>query len=117
MTGGIGADTFKWSLNDQGSKGTPALDTITDFTTGTGGDTLDLRDLLQSENSSNLTNFLHFTSDGTNTTVSVSSTGSFNGSNYIAMTDQTIVLNGVNLTGGDAAIITALKVNNLIVDN
>ena len=117
MTGGVGADTFKWSLNDQGSKGSPAVDTITDFTTGASGDILDLRDLLQSENSSNLTNFLHFASDGTNTTVSISSTGSFNGSNYSAMTDQTIVLNGVDLTGSDAAIIDALKVNNLRFDN
>ncbi len=117
MTGGVGADTFKWSLNDQGSKGSPAVDTITDFTTGASGDILDLRDLLQSENSSNLTNFLHFASDGTNTTVSISSTGSFNGSNYSAMTDQTIVLNGVDLTGSDAAIIDVLKVNNLRFDN
>ena len=75
-----------------------------------------LSDLLQGENSGNLTNYLHFTSDGTNTTVSISSSGSFNGSNYGTATDQTILLNGVNLTGGDVAIITALKVNNLITD-
>jgi large repetitive protein len=116
MTGGLGADTFKWSLNDQGSKGSPAIDTITDFSTAQ-GDKLDLRDLLQNENSGNLTNYLHFASDGTNTTVSVSSTGSFNGSNYTAMTDQTIVLNGVNLTGTDTTIINLLKTNgNLITD-
>jgi VCBS repeat-containing protein len=117
MTGGLGADTFKWSLNDQGSKGTPAVDTVTDFNMAQ-GDVLDLKDLLQSENSGNLTNFLHFSSDGINTTVSISSTGSFDGANYSAVTDQTIVLNNVNLTGGDTTtIINLLKTNgNLITD-
>jgi VCBS repeat-containing protein len=116
MTGGLGADTFKWSLNEQGSKGSPTVDTITDFST-LDSDKLDLRDLLQNENSGNLTNYLHFSSDGINTTVSISSTGSFDGANYSAVTDQTIVLNNVNLTGGDTTIINLLKTNgNLITD-
>ncbi len=116
MTGSTGADTFVWQLADNGTTAAPASDTVAGFTTGNGGDVLNLSDLLQGENSGNLTNYLHFTSDGTNTTVSISSSGSFNGSNYGTATDQTILLNGVNLTGGDVAIITALKVNNLITD-
>jgi Ca2+-binding RTX toxin-like protein len=117
LTGGVGADTFVWNFGDKGTTAAPAGDTVAGFTTGATGDILNLQDLLQGENSATLTNYLHFTSDGTNTTVSISSAGSFNGSNYGTVTDQTILLNGVNLTGGDAAIITALKLtNNLITD-
>ncbi|MEQ6289186.1 type I secretion C-terminal target domain-containing protein, partial [Vogesella sp. GCM10023246] len=111
LIGGAGSDTFKWALGDQGQAGAPTIDTIKDFQTGAGGDVLDLKDLLRGENSSNLTNYLHFTSDGTNTVVQVSSAGQFNGSNYDATADQRIVLEGVNLTGGDAAIIEQLKNN------
>jgi len=117
MTGGTGADTFVWHLADRGTTAAPAIDTITDFTTGVGGDKLDLRDLLQNENSGNLTNYLHFSSDGTNTTISISSTGAFNGGNYGTATDQTIILTGVHLSGGDTNIINTLKNNsNLITD-
>ncbi|MFC3531085.1 type I secretion C-terminal target domain-containing protein, partial [Vogesella facilis] len=112
LIGGAGSDTFKWALGDQGQAGAPTIDTIKDFQTGAGGDVLDLKDLLRGENSGNLTNYLHFTSDGTNTVVQVSSAGQFNGSNYDATADQRIVLEGVNLTGGDAAIIDQLKNNN-----
>ncbi|GGY69423.1 hypothetical protein GCM10011613_12200 [Cellvibrio zantedeschiae] len=115
LTGGAGADTFVWHFADRGTTSTPANDVITDFTTGAGGDKLDLRDLLQNESSGNLTNYLHFTSDGTNTTIAISSTGAFNGSNYATATDQTIVLNTVNLTGGDTAIINLLKTNNNLI--
>ncbi len=116
LTGGAGADTFKWSLNDQGSAGSPVTDTITDFNTAQ-GDVLNLKDLLQNEGASNMTNYLHFASDGANTTISISSTGAFNGSNYGTAADQTIVLNNVNLTGTDTDIINQLKNNgNLITD-
>jgi VCBS repeat-containing protein len=116
MTGGAGADTFKWSLNDQGTAGTPAQDTIKDFNVAQ-GDVLNLKDLLQNEGAGNITNYLHFSSDGTNTTVSISSIGAFNGSNYSTAVDQTIVLNNVNLTGTDTDIINQLKNNgNLITD-
>jgi len=117
MAGGAGADTFVWNLADKGTTTLPANDTVSGFTNGAGGDKLHLSDLLQGENSGNLTNYLHFTSDGTNTTVSISSSGSFNGSNYGTATDQTILLNGVNLTGTDTTIINLLKTNsNLITD-
>ncbi|MCX9158578.1 Ig-like domain-containing protein, partial [Niveibacterium sp. 24ML] len=68
LSGGAGSDVFVWRLADGGaSTGTPAVDTITDFTYGGGysnvqsttagvpvggGDVLDLRDLLQGEHSS-----------------------------------------------------------------
>jgi Ca2+-binding RTX toxin-like protein len=54
LAGGLGADVFKWSLGDQGTSATPAMDHVTDFNTATianGGDVLDLRDLLQGEHS------------------------------------------------------------------
>ncbi|MFO1390558.1 beta strand repeat-containing protein [Cellvibrio sp.] len=117
LSGGSGVDTFVWNLADRGTTASPANDTVTDFSALSGGDKLDLRDLLQGESSGNLTNYLHFSSDGTNTTISISSTGAFNGSNYATATDQQIVLNAVNLTGGDTAIINLLKANgNLITD-
>ncbi|WP_295641009.1 Ig-like domain-containing protein, partial [uncultured Methylibium sp.] len=93
LTGGTGADVFAWTFGDQGSAGTPATDTIADFNNAAGGDVLDLRDLLVGENAANLSNYLHFTTDGTNTTITVSSAG--NGS-----TDQIIQLSNVNLVAG-----------------
>lgn len=119
LSGGAGADTFVWHLVDKGTKTVPANDTVSDFTVGAGGDTLDIKDLLQNENSGNLTEYLHFTSNGADTTISISSAGDFKGNNYSTATDQTIVLSGVNLTtmGTDADIINQLKNNaNLITD-
>jgi len=117
LTGGAGADTFVWHLTDKGTTAAPATDTIIDFTTGASGDKLDIKDLLQNENSDNLSNYLHFTSNGTDTTISISSSGDFDGSNFSTSTDQTIVLSGVNLTGTDTDIINQLKTNgNLITD-
>ncbi|RYY75249.1 MAG: tandem-95 repeat protein, partial [Gammaproteobacteria bacterium] len=112
LTGGAGVDTFVWQLADKGTTAAPAVDTVND---SDGSDKLNLSDLLQGENSGNLTNYLHFTSDGTTTTVSISSTGAFDGSNYGTATDQTIILTNVNLTGGDAAIINLLKTNNNLI--
>ncbi|WP_222611281.1 MULTISPECIES: Ig-like domain-containing protein [Undibacterium] len=111
LTGGTEADTFKWSLNDNGTTAAPAVDTITDFATGTfasGGDRLDLRDLLVGENANTLDKFVHFNWDGTNTTVSISTTGAFTaghtvGGSFADVTGNTvqqIVFSGVNLTSG-----------------
>ncbi|HWV16412.1 MAG TPA: Ig-like domain-containing protein, partial [Cellvibrio sp.] len=117
LTGGAGVDTFVWHLADKGSTANHATDTISDFTTGVNGDKLDIKDLLQYENSGNLTNYLHFSSDGQNTTISISSNGEFDGSNFSSTTDQTIILTGVSLTGTDTDIINQLKNNgNLITD-
>ena len=124
LTGGNGADVFKWSLADQGTTASPAADTLADFDNSATGDKIDLRDLLVGEHSDagNLSSFLHFSYNaGTNTTtISISSSGAFNGSNYTSAADQTIALTGVNLTtpGTDAQIINDLLTRNkLVVDH
>ena len=119
LTGGAGADTFKWTLGDALSTTVP-VDHVTDFMENP-GDKLDLRDLLEGANatSETLTNYLHFTSDGTNTTVQVTSQG--NSGPGSGSPDQTIVLDGVDLIAlygsNDATIISNLMTaNKLIVD-
>ena len=134
LTGGIGADVFAWTLSDQGTRGTPSIDTITDFDTrlpSAGGDIIDLRDLLAGETAGTLENYLEFSFAGSGsaatTTIHVSSTGAFAGGTYSAAAeDQTIVLSGVDLrtslglasTATDTQIIsTLLTQGKLIVDN
>ncbi|WP_374339779.1 type I secretion C-terminal target domain-containing protein, partial [Leeia sp.] len=106
LTGGAGADTFRWELADKGTVGTPAIDTITDFNNGVGGDKLDLKDLLQGENHTtgigNLNNYLHFEKVGTDTVVHISSSGGFSGGFNASLDDQRIVLTGVDLTNAGA---------------
>ncbi|MBK7017605.1 MAG: tandem-95 repeat protein [Sulfuritalea sp.] len=104
LTGGLLSDTFEWTLADPGERGTPAVDTVTDFDVAaqaSGGDVLDLRDLLSGENhntgTGNLANFLHFEKDGADTKVHVSSTGGFAGGFAAGAEDQTVVLTGVDL--------------------
>ena len=104
LTGGLLSDTFEWTLADAGAKGTPAVDTITDFNTAaapSGGDVLDLRDLLSGENhaigTGNLANFLHFEKVGGDTKVHVSSSGGFGGGFNAGAEDQTVILQGVDL--------------------
>jgi surface adhesion protein len=129
LNGGNGSDVFVWSLSDKGAAGTPAVDTIQTFdnsAAGAGGDVLDLRDLLQGEShtgvaTGNLLNYLHFETNGGNTTVQISSGGGFVSGYNAAYVDQSIILQGQDLTGGgtqsDQAIIQALLTNNkLIVD-
>ncbi|ACE83120.1 retention module-containing protein [Cellvibrio japonicus] len=120
LTGALGADTFKWNLADKGSSGSPAIDTVTDFSLAQ-GDRLDLADLLQGENSGNLTNYLHFTynSSANSTTVHISSNGGYSSGYSAGATDQQIVLNGINLvnSSSDADIINQLKTaGHLITD-
>jgi large repetitive protein len=122
LKGGLGSDTFEWRFGDQGSVQRPAHDEVVDFQAGSGGDVLDLRDLLQGENAGNLGNYLHFSADGANTLVQISSEGKFNGSNFGSATDQEILLQGVNLDSlagagaSDAQIINELLKANLKVD-
>ncbi|MBK7686038.1 MAG: type I secretion C-terminal target domain-containing protein [Rhodocyclaceae bacterium] len=104
LTGGLLSDTFEWTLGDVGARGTPAVDTITDFnpaSQASGGDVLDLRDLLSGENhtvgTGNLANFLHFEQVGADAKVHISSTGAFGGGFTTGAEDQTIVLTGVNV--------------------
>ncbi|MDT7519163.1 type I secretion C-terminal target domain-containing protein [Rhodoferax sp. TBRC 17660] len=111
LTGGTGSDTFKWSLNDQGTNATQAVDTITDFSAATfasGGDRIDLRDLLSGENSATLDKYLHFSTNGTETVLQISTSGAFTaghsiGGTFADVTNNTvqrIVFSGVNLTAG-----------------
>lgn len=117
MAGGSGVDTFVWHLGDAGIFGTPAVDVVNNFTATASGDKLNISDLLQGENSGSLANYLHFVSDGTNTTISISTTGGYSSGYVASATDQTVQLNGLNLTGTDSAIINQLKNNgNLITD-
>jgi VCBS repeat-containing protein len=124
LTGGTGRDIFEWNLADRGAAGTPAIDTVTDFTYGgsttssavPGGDlstqrtdSLDLRDLLEGESSTsvqtgatpnigNLLNYIDISVSGGTTTLRISSTGGFSGGTYSAgAEDQRIVLTGTDL--------------------
>ena len=104
--GGVGVDVFKWELTDQGAKGAPAADVITDFnaaSAGAGGDVLDLRDLLVGENhdvgAGNLASFLHFEKSGADTIVHISSNGEFAAGFNAGKEVQTITLTGVDLVG------------------
>ncbi|EHR71078.1 VCBS repeat-containing protein [Burkholderiales bacterium JOSHI_001] len=110
MSGGTESDTFFWNLADRGAAGTPALDTISDFTVATpaaGGDVLNLKDLLIGEHTTggvgNLQAYLDFdttTTAGT-TIIRISSTGGFTGGTYnAAAEDQRITLTGTDLRAG-----------------
>jgi len=104
LTGGAGADTFVWLKGDTNTNG--GFDRITDFKHGE-GDKLDLSDLLQGNNDTNLSSYLRLTTDSSgNSTLSVSSTGSFTASGGTA--DVTIKVDGANWGSGSTAI------NNLI---
>jgi surface adhesion protein len=106
LTGGAGTDVFRWELADRGAPGTPAVDTVTDFNNAlpaAGGDVLDLRDLLQGESLAsgvvgNLTSYIHLTASGSDTVIQLSSGGGFASGFNAGAIDQTVVLQGVDLT-------------------
>jgi Ca2+-binding RTX toxin-like protein len=119
LVGGSGIDMFALEAGDEGTTTSPAVDTISDFTLGAGGDVLDLSDMLQGENLGSLDDYLNFSYDaGTgDTTISVDTQG---GSSFEA--SQQIVLSGVDLTAGgtltDQDILDNLLANgNLVVDH
>jgi Ca2+-binding RTX toxin-like protein len=86
LTGGSGSDTFvRHSLSE-------GRDTIKDFQTGRGGDTLDIHDVLSGYNSSsNLSDFVHLSQSGNNTTVQVDPNGAVGGHQFTSIA----VLTGV----------------------
>jgi len=106
LTGGAGTDVFRWEFADKGAAGAPASDVVTDFNNAApsaGGDVLDLRDLLQGETvagaaTGNLTSFLHFAKVGADTVIQISSSGGFSGGFNAGAIDQSITLQGVDLT-------------------
>ncbi|MEN9659464.1 MAG: hypothetical protein RL571_2929, partial [Pseudomonadota bacterium] len=146
LRGDAGDDVFLWMPGDQAvargatAAGTAnefgiaanvnvvktATDVVMDFnqnvTTGN-NDKLDMRDLLIGETHGsndigNLLNYLHVEKTGGSTVIHVSTAGEFNAGYNAGKEDQTIILQGVDLTGAtDADIVKNLLQNNkLIVD-
>ncbi|MDO7596621.1 MAG: type I secretion C-terminal target domain-containing protein, partial [Pseudomonadota bacterium] len=120
LTGAEGSDTFMWVRGDEG---TGATDIVTDFTVGSGGDTLNLADLLQGETAAGtgtLDDYLTVTFSGGDTTITADIDGGGSGS-----TTQTIVLQGVDLTdptvwGGvitDPSLSSTQVIDNLLANN
>ncbi|WP_448216992.1 VCBS domain-containing protein [Endozoicomonas sp. 2B-B] len=72
LTGGSGQDRFVWQAGDGGSAGDPAIDRITDFSVGAGGDILDLHALLSGEENTTADQFIHFRTEGSDTVIDVS---------------------------------------------
>ncbi len=106
LAGDLGSDSFHWEADDQGSVGSPAIDTIRDFDISVenqaivSGDVLDLSDLLDAEqpSSAELQNFLYFEESGGNTVLHISTSGAFvPGDVDTGLADQQIVLEGVEL--------------------
>ncbi|NLY28068.1 MAG: type I secretion C-terminal target domain-containing protein, partial [Alcaligenaceae bacterium] len=131
LTGGTGSDVFMWEAGDESAVAgvaTAVTDTITDFNAShvaAGGDLIDLSSLLQGEGTlgsdpGNLTRFLHFSFDGTNTVLYISTDGNFVGGYDPAQVDQIITFNNVNLVQSNATdfdvISQLLAHGNLIVD-
>ncbi|MDR5894288.1 type I secretion C-terminal target domain-containing protein, partial [Halomonas mongoliensis] len=99
LTGGGGNNVFVWHLGDQGTDGSVATDTVTDFTLeGGGADKLVLSDLLQGmESNDDLSSYLHATEDGDNTLLHISSTGGLAvDGDEVSGADQVIILEGVD---------------------
>ncbi|SDF90598.1 type I secretion C-terminal target domain (VC_A0849 subclass) [Pseudomonas extremaustralis] len=112
LTGGAGADTFVWLKGDTNT-GT-GVDTITDFKHSE-GDKLDLSDLLQGNTDTNLASYLKLNTDSAgNSTLSVSSSGSFTAQGG-GTADVTIKVDGVNWGTGSAAINSLIAGGDLTV--
>ncbi|NKF52245.1 tandem-95 repeat protein, partial [Shewanella sp. WXL01] len=101
MEGGEGKDVFVWTQNDTGT------DTIIDFATNQ--DSLDLSDLLQGETSSNLDQYLTITVNNGDTTIAIDADGDGN-------VDQTIVLDGVDLSATYGSSDNGTIINGLLDD-
>ena len=75
MSGGAGSDTFVYRSGDAS-----AVDTLTDFTAGAGGDVLDISDLLVGAFAGNESSYLGLRESGGNTIMSIDRDGT--GSTY-----------------------------------
>ncbi len=111
-----GADNFVWRAGDDGIAASPASDVLVGFASGAGGDVLDFSDLLQDESADAVTldDYFNFTSDGTDTTISVDADGA--GPDAVT---QVVSIEGVDLTviGNDQQILQQLLSDgNLITD-
>jgi Ca2+-binding RTX toxin-like protein len=113
LIGGGGIDIFALESGDEGTVGSAAVDTISDFAVGVDGDVLDLSDMLQGEDLGSLASFLEFSyNSGTGaTTINVDvdgNSGSFE-------TSQQIVLGNVDLTA-NGTLSNQDILNNLLSD-
>ncbi|WP_244925498.1 Ig-like domain-containing protein [Kushneria marisflavi] len=131
LTGGEGGDTFAWMRGDQGSSASPAVDRITDFTRGSGGDVLDLSDLLDiggsgsnAQDASLASQYLHFVkgeaSGAPGTAGSNSSTLEIKTDGPGGSVTQKIVFSGVDFTtlgNSDTEIIKTLLDNGNLKTN
>jgi Ca2+-binding RTX toxin-like protein len=99
LVGGDGADTFVFE-NDTAFSG---IDTIYDFTSGSGGDVIDLSDILTGYNSATdqLEDFLHFATSGSDTTVSVDVDGTAGGTSW---TQIALIAGVTGITDEDALV-------------
>ncbi|MGE5469506.1 MAG: retention module-containing protein [Bacteroidota bacterium] len=105
LHGGEGRDIFSWNLNDRGTPGSPAIDTIDDF--GNGLDVLRITNLLSSNGIDpakphNLLDYVCLEKTATGDAIlHISSGGGFAGGYSSAKEDQTIILKdyGAYLTG------------------
>jgi surface adhesion protein len=98
---------FVWTLSDRGTPGTPAQDTVTDFSNTQAGEALNLADLLVGEwhngsDPGNLANYLHFERSGSDTVIQINSSGGFSGGYNAGVVDQRITLSNVDLTNAGA---------------
>lgn len=98
-------DIFAWQLGEaQPASPTSAdpapTETIAEFDTSAaalGGDVLDLRDLLQGDSPETLSHFLHFSTLGSDTVISISSSGAYAPAFDASKTEQTLTLTNVDL--------------------
>ena len=119
LVGGGGIDIFALEAGDEGTVGTPAVDTIADFNAGLNGDVLDLSDMLQGEDLGSLTDYLDFNYNSLTgeTTISID----VDGNGGVFETSQQIVLSDVDLTANNTLsnqdiLNNLLNNGNLIVD-
>lgn len=90
LIGGSGADVFKWSLGDEGTAGSPAVDHIADFSKSE-GDTLDLRDLLQEETEATLSQYLSFGEEGGKAVLNISATANGDVTQKVVFDNQSLL--------------------------
>ncbi|WP_157956915.1 VCBS domain-containing protein, partial [Salinicola aestuarinus] len=126
LTGGAGTDTFAWMRGDQGKANAPAIDRVTDFTAGRGGDVLDLSDMLDlgGGQEQDLSASLHFVKGEA---AGAPGEASGNGSTLEIKTDgpdgavtQKVVFSNMDMTtlgGSDAEIIKTLLDNGNLKTN
>ncbi len=111
LTGGAGADIFHYLFTNGGA------DTITDFTSGAGGDRLDISYLLDGFGNAaygtSANDFISANENGGNTTLTIDA----NGANTTNVDDVTITLTGVTgiIASGDDLTADFIS-NNLVLD-